>query len=1307
MGTASEASKDAEAPAKQSFMRRATSFGRLLVYGNPSSSDLALLFVGFITSIASGIPFPIMSIVFGQLVDGLNSSTCNVTPSNADSYQAGINDKILLIVYIGIAYFALIYIYVLCWNLSGERLAQRLREKYFSAILRQDAAFFDNLPAGEVSSRITGEIAVIQQGSSEKVGIVINSIAFFITAYIVAFIKDPKLAGMLVSLTPAYLIMSIGGGYFVQKFFGRALEGMAKASSVALEAFSNTMVVQAFSANARLEEKFVEVLRPALSAGVSKSIAAATQAGLLYFIAFSANGLAFWQGSRQIADAVESGGDGITVGNTFTVILILVDASLILSQAAPFLQSFDAAAVAFGKLEADIDHPTTIDGTAEDTGRVLSEVTGNVELRNVSFKFPSRPDKPVLQDLSLTCPAGQQTAIVGLSGSGKSTVAGLISRFYNVDEGAVLLDGHDVKDLNEPCLLDRSILENIALGLINSPRHDHLHPILMGSVLADVAAAVRDGKDLVSASLEHGDGAREIVELVLHAALLADANGFIERLKEGFGTQVGSKGNLISGGQKQRISLARALVKDPRILILDEATASLDSATEARIQEALDNVAVGRTVITIAHRLSTIRNADNIIVMRQGKLVEQGTHQQLLEANGAYAELVRLQNLNVHGSPDDGETEVSSARSDSLVPVISEKTGAVETSAVADAIDEEKAKPAEPESAIEEKRSFGSTVGSMGSLFRPYTFVLILAIAGAVIIGGTYCGSSVIFGNVVGKLSGCEEPESIRHAGELFGLMFFVLAIVEFLANFLSWSLFGWVAEQVIYKVRILSLRSILEQDLAWHESANRNPSLLLSFITKDSSALGGLTGSVVCTILSVLVSLVATITMTHIIAWKIALVCLSVIPLLLGAGYMRVTTLASFEERHLEAFANSVGITVEAVNSIKTIMSLSLEHEVLGTYRRSLSAPMRQITRQSAWANLWLAVGYGLSNFLYALAYWWGSKRIIAGEYTQTQFFIVQLALLVSSQLWGQMFALAPDVSRAFQATRRLLNLLDLGSTKKLSTPLQLLGDVEATAPPREKTSSSESRDGISVVFKQVRFSYPARPDTRVLHGLDLSVQPGQFAALVGPSGAGKSTIISLVERLYGPDSGTIEVDGHNIAYSDGSFRDDIAYVPQQSVLFEGTIRFNLTLGARPGQTVTQSELEDACKLANIHDTIMQLPDGYDAYCGPNGDRLSGGQKQRLAIARALIRKPKLLLLDESTSALDAESERLLQDGLEKATKHMTVIAIAHRLYTIRKADVIFLIEDGRCVDRGTHAQLIERSESYRINALNQAVDG
>ncbi|KAF7189004.1 ABC transporter 1 [Pseudocercospora fuligena] len=1268
-----------------------------------------------------------MSIVFGQLVNGLNSATCEVSESNASAYQDGINSKILLIVYVGIAYFALIYIYTFCWNLSGERLAQRLRERYFASILRQDAAFFDGLTAGEVSSRITGEINVIQQGTNEKVGIVINSISFFIAAYVVAFIKDAKLAGMLVSLTPAYLIMALGGGYFVQKYFGRAMESTAKASSVALEAFSNTTLVHAFSANARLEEKFVEDLRPSLEAGTYKSIAMSVQAGLLYFIAFSANALAFWQGSRQIANAIESGSSGISVGAVFTVILILVDASLILSQATPFLRSFDAATVAFAKLEADMDKPSAIDGTSETSGETPSGFFGKVEFQNVNFTFPSRPENPVLKDLSFTCPSGQQTAIVGLSGSGKSTVTHLIARFYNANDGRVLLDGHDVRDLSvrwvrgqislvqqEPCLLQRSILENIALGLINSPKHEHLREVLMSDTLGKVAEFARGGGALEEVASTYGTEVQEIIDLALGAAALADADSFIRRLDEGYGTAVGSKGDLLSGGQKQRVSLARALVKDPRILILDEATASLDSASELRIQHALEKAAIGRTVITVAHRLSTIKNADNILVMRQGKLMEQGTHQGLIDADGAYAELVRLQGLNVRG--DDASRELEDEASTLASRTSADTAGKIANTAISFLSDlpsnmEKGEAPPVKEKAdqldtADGKRSMSLTARSMGALFRPYTFVLIVAIAGAIIIGGTYCGSSAIFGNVVGKLSYCEEPSTIRHAGELFGLLFFILAIIEFFANFLSWSLFGWVAEQVIYKVRVLSLRSILEQDLAWHESKDRNPSLLLGLISQDSNALNGLAGSVICTILSIFVSLIATITMTHIIAWKIAIVCLSVVPLLLGAGYMRVTTMATFEERHLEAFANSNAITIEAVNSIKTVMCFSLEHEILATYRRSLQEPMRQITRQSAWANLWLAIGYGLSNFLYALAYWWGSTRIIAGEYSQTQFFIVQLALLVSSQLWGQAFALAPDVSRAFQATRRLLDVLELGSTKKLSASLKPVWDVEADASHgQEKTSCT---GGASVAFKQVYFSYPARPDTLVLKGLDISVQAGQFAALVGPSGAGKSTIISLAERLYVPSSGSVEVNGQNVAYGGISFRDDIAYVPQQSVMFNGTVRFNLELGARPGRPVSQDELVEACKLANIHETIMSLPDQYDSDCGPNGDRLSGGQKQRLAIARAMIRKPKILLLDESTSALDAESERLLQEGLEKAIRHsgMTVIAIAHRLYTIRKADVIFLIEDGRCVEQGTHAQLVQRSESYRVNALNQAVE-
>lgn len=269
-----------------------------------------------------------MGIIFGQLVDNLNSASCNTDSQRGSAYQSEVNDKALKVVYVGIAYFVLVYIYVASWNLFGERLAQRLRERYFKSLLRQDASFFDNMPAGEAASRLTSDITTIQQGTSEKVGIVLNSVSFFITAYIIAFVKDAKLGGELVSLTPAYLLMSLVGGYYTQKYASAMLKNVAGASSVAMEALSNATIVHAFSANAQLESKFAGLLGNAKVAGIRKAISIAVQSGLLYFIAFSANGLAFWQGSKTIADAVASGNPGSSVGTTYTVIFLLVDGEI-------------------------------------------------------------------------------------------------------------------------------------------------------------------------------------------------------------------------------------------------------------------------------------------------------------------------------------------------------------------------------------------------------------------------------------------------------------------------------------------------------------------------------------------------------------------------------------------------------------------------------------------------------------------------------------------------------------------------------------------------------------------------------------------------------------------------------------------------------------------------------------------------------------------------------------------------------------------------------------------------------------------
>lgn len=298
----------------------------LLFYADPTWLDKLLVCVGVIAAIAAGVPFPLVGIVFGQLVDNLNTATCDdgQTAASEGDLQSSINSKVLLLIYLAIATFALIYTHIVCWSIVSQRLAQRVRDRYLKCLLRQDIAFFDSLQAGEVSSRLNGDIQAIETGTSEKVGVFLTCVSFCVTAYIVAFIKDSRLAGMLISLIPAFLLMAVVGGQFVSKHATNVSDYFAKASAIASEGLSNVGLVHALGAIERLEEKYQEHLGQAKRHGIKKATAAAVQAGLLYFIAFSANALAYWQGSRKIAASVEGRG-GTTVGEIYTVIFILVD----------------------------------------------------------------------------------------------------------------------------------------------------------------------------------------------------------------------------------------------------------------------------------------------------------------------------------------------------------------------------------------------------------------------------------------------------------------------------------------------------------------------------------------------------------------------------------------------------------------------------------------------------------------------------------------------------------------------------------------------------------------------------------------------------------------------------------------------------------------------------------------------------------------------------------------------------------------------------------------------------------------------
>lgn len=1325
------------------------SYTNLLFSLDYNATDVVLIIIGVFFSIAAGIPFPLLGIVFGELIDDLNSSQCSPSAEATSNVSDGVRQKVLYVIYITIANFCFIYIHCSCWCYVSERIARRYRRRYFESVVKQDASYIESLSSGDIVSRLVSDVETIQSGTSEKVGLVISTVSYFVASYVVAFIKVPIIAGILISVVPCFFMMSMLG-YLIKRYAGRISTHSNAATSIASSSLSQLPLVHAFNANQSLEREFASHLSATRIDSLKKATTHAVQLGLLYFIAYSSNALAFWEGSRLIAKSVETNDNSTSVGAVYTVIFVLIDASFILSQVAPFVHVFASAVGAADRLLAVINRPSDIDGTSEEGDKSASFSTQDIVLHDVRFQYPSRPDAEVLKGVNFTIPPGKHTVVVGPSGGGKSTIVSLLERFYDPTGGEVRLGEQDFRNLNvrylrgnvglvqqEPVLLDRSILENIAYGLIVSPIESHqpLLPFAADSTLADLTDMVRSGTPESEALAQFDPKVSQIVELVRQAAARSNALSFIDELPLGVFTSSGTLGSQLSGGQRQRIALARALIRESSVLILDEATAALDSRSEKLIHDALTNLPERVTMVSITHRLATARNADKIIVLEQGKVAEEGTHAELVAKDGIYAEMIRIQTLaNVSPELTPSESSIESeeipVETDNSITkeasiTVHEPKDSTEYSDEKEQPTQEGDKKSASKSKDKGKHSGWFITKFVFALLRPNFGYIALGLAAAVIIGGSYIAEAVIFGHTLGVLNPCVGAEAIRAGGELFGLLFFVMALIELFANLVSGFGFGWAAQKVLYRIQVLSLRSLLRQSISWHRSEGRTPGTLLSHITSDATALGGITGTTIGLLLAAAVNLVAGVVVSFAVAWKITIVLLPTIPVLLVSGFMKLRTQAQFAERHQKAFADATSVTVEAVDNLRLVSAFSLEKKVYSTYERALREPYDKTLRSIATGNVFLAAAFSVSNLVYALAYWWGTRQILEGRYTQTQLFIVMPALLFSTQSCSQMFALAPDISKAGIASTNVTQLLTTRSADEElgHKPSSRVSDYDTHLLPEkphdgeaapasgqsgnEKGRVSLNAGGVGVELRDVHFEYPSRPGRAALSGLNIKVQPGQFCALVGPSGSGKSTTFSMIERFYRPASGSVIIDGVDITRQLGTgFRDDIALVPQENVLFEGTVAFNIGLGGRPSHPPTQEEIEEACKMANIHDVIAALPDGYQTHCSHDGKQFSGGQRQRLSIARALVRQPRLLLLDESTSALDAESERRMQEALKRLQGRTTVIAIAHRLSSIQQSDRIFLIDNGRCAEQGTHVELIQRSEMYRTSVLHQSLN-
>ncbi|WFD07214.1 hypothetical protein MVES1_002573 [Malassezia vespertilionis] len=1343
--------------------------------------DWTLLIVGIIAALASGVPLPLIGVLFGDMVNGFNSIACSNsanavprTPQETDQFLDDIADHVVKIIVIATINFALIYIYTCCWSSLGERVVRRMRELYVRALLRQDMTFFDRLAPGEISTHLSENLITIQNGTSEKVGILLSSVAYFITSYVIAFWKLPVLAGELVSLIPAFLLISTVGAHFVSRFTARMSDHLGDATGIASEVLSNLRVVQAFEIQGPLGKLYTAHLFFVRRNGMYRSFCTAAMLGLLFFVAYSSNALAFFSGSRQVTDAMHAGSSDSqdTVGKVYTVIFLLLDASFIVGQIAPYLQAFSSAGGAGDRLNSTINRCPLID-VFSDEGQQPQIAPGQslgFSFRDVSFAYPARPETLALENLDLDIEPGKRVGICGFSGSGKSTIVALLHRFYDPSQGTIAFNtGTLIKDTNvswlrgqlgmvgqEPVLFDCTVLESIAQGLLGSPQHLHLRDavLFLGRYAMDHAKFSKDW--IASVPEEHREPLYKVVELTQEAAKLAYADGFINELPDGYLSHVGGAGRALSGGQKQRIALARAIIKQPSVLILDEATAALDSKSELAVQAAFDRVAENRTTIAIAHRLSTIKHYDKIVVMAHGKVVEQGTHQELMEKDAHYANLARAQFARTADGTGMPSAQPASPQSnahldeDMPAPLDTNMHAAIDTfvqtipgPGMQETIIDQEAADAVPESVSllsiqDKKRPRVTYMRALGRLLRwagkLWPFAL-LGFAASAVMGGAYPGEAVIFGHVIEALNPCKPPEEVESEADKFALFFFILALIELFAYFICGASFAYVSEWLLLTIRQRLFAVIALQPLAWYEEQNTSPSTMIANLSSDTSNLGGLTATVIGTIFSIIVNLIAGIILAHAVAWRIAIVILATVPILVAAGYLRLKVIADFQKRHETVYAKSTSIAVEAISSIRTVAALGREQDVYQLFKYSLEKPYHESLRYILVGNIFLAISLSISYFIYGFAYWWGSRNVAEGRYSQVAFFTVLPALLFSAQTSGQLLAFAPDFTKAQVSASNIFTMLDQGPKDAAQ---RLVDDEKAPLEKDEEALSStlvkHTQGPTALTFDKVFFTYPHRVDP-ALKGVSLHVEPGSFAAFIGESGSGKTTTMSMIEMFYTPSAGNVRVGGFDTLHTPaGVVRETMAIVPQEAMLFNGSIHFNVSLGlqdplsalsedtrmffqhkprlfgkAEADNTTLEPDprIVEACMQAHIHDTIMAMPEQYNTIVGPGGNQLSGGQRQRVAIARALVRKPKLLLMDESTSAMDAASEQAFQATLDElhSSRTCTIIAISHRMRTVRMADQIFMFDHGQIIAQGAHNELIQTCAQYQAMISHQSM--
>lgn len=1174
-----------------------------------------------------------------------------------------------LLIALAVLAFAFAYLRRYRGGRIGLDVQNDLRNDMHDALQRLDATTLATMPTGQLVARANSDTALVQ-GLLNFVPMLSGNLLMMVLSLIVMFVLSPLLALISLAIVPALFGISfrMRSRVFPASWDGQQKEG--ELAGIVDEDVAGVRVVKAFGQEGRELRRLTDA-----AASLYGSQMRTVRIQSRYQPLLEAVPVLGQVGILALGGWLALDGS-ITLGTFLAFSTYIAKLMAPSRQLAGILTIAQQARAGVERIFQLLDlRPRVAD--APDAVELPTE-PGAIEFDDVRFAYPGGTE--VLDGFTLTMHRGERVALVGASGSGKSTVGRLLVRTYDPDAGRVRIGGHD---------LTRVRLESLRQS-IGMAFEDAF--LFSESVRDNIAYGAPDATD----------------EQIEHAARTAEAHDFIMDLPHGYDTLVGERGLSLSGGQRQRIALARAILRDPAILVLDDATSAVDARTEQTIHDALRAVMRERTVLLVAHRHSTLHLADRIVVLEDGRVVASGTHDELIDASPTYralfggGEVPDEQPLPLPASPPRpvvrSRPRPSVSRAPSLGMGLGGSGGGRGLRGSLAATPELLAQVAklppvvdhpDVDIAHEGRRQRDFSLGALLREFRrPLLFALIFVVIDAL---------AGLLGPAVVK-TGIDEGVVTGTAHVLFAASgaYLVIALIDMIAGMAESFVSGRAAQRIMLslRVRVFAQLQRLSLDYYEREMAGRIMTRMTTDIDQFESLLqNGLLGALVAgvTFIGVAVALV-------VVDAPLGLAVLSVIlPLAVATVWFRRRAARLYDvARERIAIVNAA--FQESLAGVRESQAFTHEQETMRTFHGHGAAYLRSRVA----AQRLVAVYFPFVQFLAAIAdvivLGLGASLIAQGQLTAGAL----IAFLLYIDMFFSPIQQLSQVFDAWQQTRvsvtRIAELMRLDTlTPDAAAPRPVpalagavsLDDVHFAYPTGPVSSALRGPRDPRVVI-----GVPPAPPAEALAGLQLEISPGQTLALVGETGAGKSTVMKLIARFYDPDAGAVRADGADLRTLDLSgYRAALGYVPQESFLFTGTVAENISYG-RPDATA--DEVTTAARAVGADSMIDALPEGYGTMIAERGSSLSAGQRQLLALARAELVDPAILLLDEATSNLDLATESRVTSAMHRLARGRATLLIAHRLQTAMTADRIVVLGHGRVLETGTHATLLAADGAY-----------